>query len=119
WRPVCLPSWLQDPEGDGSYSFNTTAIPAGSYEAKVAINESWDVNYGEGGVQNGANIPFSVPVAKSLATLSYNSTTHVLDIQFTDPPPPPATTVTLAGSLQSELGCGADWDPACPATHLP
>ncbi len=29
-----------------------------------------------------------------------------------------APTVTLAGSLQSELGCGADWDPACAATDL-
>ena len=26
--------------------------------------------------------------------------------------------VTVAGSLQSELGCPADWDPACAATHL-
>ena len=31
--------------------------------------------------------------------------------------PDPAS-VTLAGSLQSELGCAADWDPACAATHL-
>ena len=28
------------------------------------------------------------------------------------------TSVTIAGSLQSELGCAADWDPACAATHL-
>src|SRR5688572_9762703 len=28
------------------------------------------------------------------------------------------TTVTIAGSLQSELGCSGDWDPACSATHL-
>ena len=26
--------------------------------------------------------------------------------------------VTLVGSLQSELGCAADWDPACATTHL-
>ncbi len=26
--------------------------------------------------------------------------------------------VTIAGSLQSELGCAGDWDPACAATHL-
>ena len=26
--------------------------------------------------------------------------------------------VTIAGSLQSELGCPGDWDPACAATHL-
>jgi len=24
--------------------------------------------------------------------------------------------ITLAGSLQEELGCSGDWDPACAAT---
>src|SRR5688572_25653756 len=27
------------------------------------------------------------------------------------------TSITIAGSLQSELGCTGDWDPACPNTH--
>ena len=31
--------------------------------------------------------------------------------------PTPAT-VTIAGSLQSELGCPGDWQPECAATHL-
>src|SRR5215510_2289652 len=31
---------------------------------------------------------------------------------------PNPTNVTVAGSLQSELGCGGDWDPGCAATHL-
>jgi hypothetical protein len=61
WQPDCLRSWLEDPDGDGTATFQTTALPAGSYEAKVAVNESWDVNYGAGGVLNGANIPFAVP----------------------------------------------------------
>ena len=30
----------------------------------------------------------------------------------------PAVSVTLAGSLQSELGCPDDWSPPCPATAL-
>ena len=28
------------------------------------------------------------------------------------------TTVTIAGSLQSELGCPGDWQPECASTHL-
>src|SRR5512133_1533325 len=28
------------------------------------------------------------------------------------------SSVTIAGDLQSELGCSSDWDPACSATHL-
>ena len=42
WSPDCLRSWLQDPEGDGTFVFQTDAIPAGDYEAKVAVGLSWD-----------------------------------------------------------------------------
>ena len=42
WQPDCLRSWLQDTDGDNIYTFNTSAIPPGSYEAKAAINENWD-----------------------------------------------------------------------------
>ena len=31
--------------------------------------------------------------------------------------PSPAS-VTIAGSLQSEAGCGGDWDAGCASTHL-
>jgi len=81
WDPSCLRSWLQDPDGDGTYTFETTALPAGSYEAKAALNESWDVNYGQGGVQNGPNIAFTVPVNNAKVTFSYVASTHVLTIQ--------------------------------------
>jgi glycosidase len=80
WDAGCLRSWLQDPDGDGIYTFETTALPAGSYEGKVALNEGWDVNYGQGGVQNGPNIPFTVPVSNAKVTFRYDSTTHILTI---------------------------------------
>jgi len=99
WQPDCLRSWLQDIDGDGTYSFSTTSIPAGSYEGKVTINESWDLNYGEGGAQNGSNIPFNVP-ANSQVTFNYDSNSHVLSVQTQLI----ITPVTLVGSLQSELG---------------
>src|SRR5918997_1228687 len=31
---------------------------------------------------------------------------------------PNPSSVTVAGSLQSELGCSGDWQPECAATHL-
>src|SRR5438046_1005219 len=31
---------------------------------------------------------------------------------------PNPTSVTIAGSLQSEAGCPGDWQPDCAATHL-
>jgi glycosidase len=80
WDPGCLRSWLQDPSGSGTYSFDTTGLPAGNYEAKVTINESWDENYGLGGVPNGPNIPFTVPANNSLIQFRYNPTSHVLTI---------------------------------------
>jgi glycosidase len=113
WDPGCLRSWLQDPDGDGIYTFKTTALPAGPYEAKVALNESWDVNYGEGGVQGGVNIPFTVPTANAEVTFSYDATSHVLTIQVRA-----GTTVALVGDLQSEVGCAGDWDPACIDSRL-
>jgi glucan 1,4-alpha-glucosidase len=80
WQPDCLRSWLEDPDGDGTASFQTTALPAGSYEAKVAMNESWDVNYGAGGVLNGSNIPFTVPFDHAPVTFSYDTASHVLTV---------------------------------------
>ncbi len=81
WDPGCLRSWLQDPDGDGVYTFTTTLIPAGDYQTKVAIDESWDENYGAGGTPDGDNILFTVP-ANATVTFTYNSITHVLEISF-------------------------------------
>jgi len=115
WDPSCLRSWLQDPDGDGVYNFDA-ALPLGNYEAKVAINEGWDENYGVGGTPGGANIAFSVASTAPMR-FSYDSATHVLTIA----PAPVAgqpNAVTIAGDLQSELGCSGDWQPDCTATHL-
>ena len=54
-------------------------MPAGSYEAKVAIGESWDVNYGAGGVENGANIAFTSD-GVLCSTFSFSATTKVLTV---------------------------------------
>ncbi len=59
WQPGCLRGWLQDIEGTGLYTFSTTAIPPGNYEAKVALDLSWDESYGN----QGMNIPFVVAEA--------------------------------------------------------
>ena len=56
-------------------------IPAGSYEAKVAINESWDENYGAGGVAGRGEHPVHRPRRRRDGRRSrYNSATHVLTI---------------------------------------
>jgi pullulanase len=80
WAPECLRSWLQDADADGVYTFSTTAIPAGDYETKAAINMNWDENYGVDGAAGGDNIKFTVPADGATVDFSYDSTSHVLTI---------------------------------------
>lgn len=80
WDPACLRTMLQDPEGNGTYTRILSGIPAGTYEAKVAINESWDENYGQGGTSGGASVVFQVADANEAVTFRYNSATHVLSV---------------------------------------
>jgi pullulanase-type alpha-1,6-glucosidase len=117
WQPDCLLSWLQDPDGDGLYGFSTEAIPAGDYEAKVAHDESWDENYGVGGEPNGPNIAFSVGAGERV-NFEYDPISHVLTISTEPAVVEGPNSVTIAGSLQDELGCPGDWQPDCASTHL-
>ena len=91
WQPDCLRPWLQDPDGDGVHTFTTSAIPAGSYETKVAHGLSWAENYGLGGAPGGANIPFTATEGQPV-TFSYTAATHQLAV----------TSTTPAGDLGSE-----------------
>jgi hypothetical protein len=81
WDPSCLRSWLEDIDGNGIYTFSAL-LPPGAYEGKVAISESWYVNFGAGGVQNGANIAFSSDGSRC-TLFSFSSVTKVLGIDST------------------------------------
>ncbi|MDR7361038.1 pullulanase X25 domain-containing protein [Nocardioides marmoribigeumensis] len=101
WAPDCLRSWLEDPDGDGTSTFTTTALPAGDYEVKAALGETWDVNYGAGGAPNGSNILFHVPTTGSAVTFSFDGATHVLTV--TTQPTQQATSVTVTSSANPSL----------------
>jgi pullulanase-type alpha-1,6-glucosidase len=81
WAPDCMRPWLQDPDGDGTYTFSTDRIPAGNYEVKAAHGLTWDENYGAGGARGGDNIAFSVPSDGVVTTFSYVLATHVLTVK--------------------------------------
>lgn len=139
WAPDCLRSLLQDPNGDGIYTFITALIPAGEYEAKVAIGQSWDENYGVDGVADGANIPFTVGEGQAVI-FTFDPATQVLTIETTDeipaglitsldqvggtggslpsPAAPFPDQVVIPGTIQSVLGCSGDWQPECEVTAL-
>ena len=80
WSPWCLQSWLQDPDGDGVYIFSTATLPAGAYEAKVAANQTWDLNWGLDGAQGGANIPFTVSEDGALVEFTFNTGDNIMSI---------------------------------------
>ena len=54
----------------------TFDVPAGSYEYKVALNDTWDENYGAGGAPGGANIPLTAP--GGAITFTYDHATHII-----------------------------------------
>ena len=111
WQPDCLRSWMQDPDGDDVYEFATDQIPTGDYQFKVALDEDWTTSY------PADNVDFTVGAAGELVTMTFAASTN--DVAVTvEPPPLDPSSVTIAGSLQDELGCPGDWQPDCAATHL-
>lgn len=77
WDPACRATELALQE-DGTYS-GTFAIPAGSYEYKVAINLAWGENYGADGVKDGANLVLELE-ADSTVTFVYDDTTNLVTV---------------------------------------
>jgi pullulanase-type alpha-1,6-glucosidase len=103
WQPDCMLPWLTDQDGDGTFSWSTNKIQAGSYEVKVAHGLSWDENYGAGGSPNGGNILVSVPESGLVVTFSYNLATHVLTVTTSKPGPQPDLTKAKAYWLAKDL----------------
>ncbi|WP_232549555.1 pullulanase-type alpha-1,6-glucosidase [Propioniciclava soli] len=103
WDPSCMLPWLIDPDADGTYTFATTALPAGNYEVKVAHGLSWDEDYGAGGEPGGANIGFSVPSAGLLVTFSYDLASHVLTVTSAEAGVAPDLTSAKAHWLTRDL----------------
>jgi pullulanase-type alpha-1,6-glucosidase len=133
WEPSCFRSWLQDPDGDGIYVFETSDIPEGSYVAKVALDENWTINYGEGGAVDGADMAFDVPEDGALITFTWDSDSKELTIEsgeaMAEEEGVPAPTlpeselenpeiVAIAGTLQPLMGCSGEWQTDCPDSYL-
>ena len=76
------PSWdagsnqmTYDPEL-GLYVYTFENVPAANYEFKIAINGSWNENYGVGGYRDGSNYSVTVPETMDV-TVYYSDVTHL------------------------------------------
>jgi glycosidase len=104
WDPGCAEAQLALDPNDQIWK-KVTAVPAGDYEFKAALNKSWDENYGVGGARNGSNINYKP--AGGQVGFYYDPATHwVTNTVLGD-------IITAPGSFGSELGCTADWLPEC------
>lgn len=83
--PTCLRGWLQDPDGEGTYTASVAAEP-GDYEALVAIDESLDLSYGAAGAEGAEPYTFTVPEDAASIFFSFDTGTHVLTISTAGPP---------------------------------
>ncbi|HEY5874045.1 MAG TPA: pullulanase-type alpha-1,6-glucosidase, partial [Ilumatobacteraceae bacterium] len=112
WQPECAN--VQMEKVDGIWRLTLKDLAAGSYMFKIATENSWDENYGAGGVQGGGDIPLTH--AGGAITFYFDPRTK--NIRTTADGP----TITLAGSFQSELGCvgenNGDWLPSCLAAMM-
>ena len=111
WDPAC-------PEADLALDANDEIwkgewqLPGQPFAYKVAINDSWDENYGAGAVPGGGNIELPVPSGGATVKFWYDHRTKWIADSVT------SEIVTAPGSFQSEMGCAADWDPACMRSWL-
>ncbi len=87
WQADCAATHLVYDANDDVWQ-GTFSVPAGDWEYKATLNDSWDENYGLHAQQNGPNIPlslFSVTAPGSTVTFSYNSSTHVPRVSVAAP----------------------------------
>ncbi|GAB3618841.1 hypothetical protein GCM10027417_01010 [Glutamicibacter endophyticus] len=108
WDPACEAAKLSKASG-GVYT-GSFDVPAGDYEYKVALNGTWDVNYGAEGQPGGANLKYTHDGGK--VSFYFDPRTNIVQSDAQGP------IITLPGSFQGELGCASDWDPACLATLM-
>lgn len=112
WEPTCSQAKMTLDPADKIWRL-TVNLPAGQYEYKAALNGGWTENYGADGKPNGANIVLDHPGGP--VTFRYDNSTHLITAVYASQQP---GAVAAAGSMNSELGCAKDWDPACDQAQL-
>jgi len=108
WDPACEQTLMV--LGDDGFWRAQLQLLAGNYEYKVALNGTWDENYGLGGERDGANIALAL-AEDSAVTFVFDPNTHAIADSVN-------LIVTAPGSYQAALGCANDWAPECLLSWL-
>ncbi|WP_160152485.1 pullulanase-type alpha-1,6-glucosidase [Microbulbifer sp. ALW1] len=110
WQPECPATQLAYDANDDKWQA-TFSVPAGNWEYKAALNNSWDENYGANGYRNGANIGLQLGESRAVK-FYYDHETHWITSNAN------STIATAAGNFQGALGCSGDWQPDCLRSWL-
>jgi pullulanase-type alpha-1,6-glucosidase len=106
WQPDCENTFLTFDEEDGIWQ-GEFVLPAGEYEYKVAINQSWDENYGGLADPGGSNVLMTVAEDDTAVRFYYDHATHWVADSVN------STIAVVTGTFQDEAGCENDDDPTC------
>ncbi|HET9211886.1 MAG TPA: alpha-amylase, partial [Thermoanaerobaculia bacterium] len=100
WMPDCTATHLAYDPADDVWQ-GTFDVPAGSWQYKAALNNSWTENYGANAQANGGNIALNRASAASIK-FYYSHNTHWITSNKN------AVIATAPGSYQHFLGCSGD-----------
>nr|BFF18779.1 hypothetical protein GCM10025730_23000 [Promicromonospora thailandica] len=100
WDPACAATELVA-QGDGTFTADFE-IPAGTYEYKVALDDTWDESYGRDGGPDNAPLHLAGPAT---VRVTYDDTTHRTAL----------TPLTLAGSTPTPTAPWSTTPCASPA----
>jgi len=80
WQPDCAATELQPTGTAGRYAAEFL-VPAGTWEYKAALNDTWDVAYGRAG--GGDNAPLTI-AGDTLLRFTYDDATHLIGVAPVD-----------------------------------
>jgi pullulanase len=109
WQPDCAATHMVFDASDDIWR-GVFALPAGVFEYKAALNDSWNESHG-GGASGSTNIPLGLD-ALTEVSFYYDHRSHWVTDNVN------SVIATAAGNFQSELGCPGDWQPDCLRSWL-
>jgi pullulanase len=116
WMPDCRATALTYDEGDGVWQGTFLIEPGNDQDGrgpryKVALDGTWDKNFGLNARPGGDDIPLVVEAPTQVKFYYHHRTNWVTDNHN-------AVIAVAMGDFQTELGCARNYDPGCLRTWL-